>query len=330
MTDHSDRSIVAERLARYFSDVKAVDGIDLSIPSGSIFGFLGPNGSGKSTTVKVLATILAPTTGSVRVAGLDITRQQQEVRARIGVALQEVGLDPLMTSREMLVLQGRLFQMPASEAKATAERLLRAVGLDEVDPRKRVGQYSGGMKRRLDLALALVNDPEILFLDEPTTGLDPSSRLAIWEEVRRLNKDLGMTIFLTTQYLEEADRLADEVAIIDRGRVVAQGPPQELKKQIGNDSVSLTFASPEVARQADVVLASLCPDRQVSGRELLCYFAAAADRLPGLVRALDEAGIQLDGLTLSQPTLDDVFLRATGQRMAQKAETAPAAEKNEP
>jgi ABC-2 type transport system ATP-binding protein len=316
---------VAEGLARYFSDLRAVDGIDLSIPSGSIFGFLGPNGSGKSTTVKVLATILAPSAGKVRVAGFDVTRQQQEVRARIGVALQEVGLDPLMTAREMLVLQCRLFQMPMPEAKATAERLLKAVGLDEVDPKKRVGQYSGGMRRRLDLALALVNDPDILFLDEPTTGLDPSSRLAIWDEVRRLNKDLGMTIFLTTQYLEEADRLADEVAIIDRGRVVAQGPPRELKKQIGNDAVSLTFSSPDVARRADAVLASLCPDRQVSGPELLCYFVAAADSLPGLVRALDDAGIQLEGLTLSQPTLDDVFLRATGQRMAAKAEAPQGA-----
>jgi ABC-2 type transport system ATP-binding protein len=207
-----DRSIVAQGIARYYGDVKAVDGVDLSIGSGQIFGFLGPNGSGKTTLVKVFATILAPTAGTARVAGFDVVEDQQEVRSRIGVALQEVGLDPLMTAREMLVLQSRLFTTSAVDAQATAERLLVTVGLADVDRKKRVGQYSGGMKRRLDLALALVNDPDVLFLDEPTTGLDPVSRLAIWEEVRRLNEDLGMTIFLTTQYLEEADKLANEQA----------------------------------------------------------------------------------------------------------------------
>jgi ABC-2 type transport system ATP-binding protein len=313
-----DRSISAEGLARYFAGVKAVDGVDLRVESGGIFGFLGPNGSGKTTTVKVLTTILAPTAGTARVGGFDVTKDQQKVRERIGVALQEVGLDPLMTAREMLILQSRLFGKGSADASPTAERLLRAVGLDDVDPKKRVGQYSGGMKRRLDLALALVNDPDILFLDEPTTGLDPASRMAIWEEVRRLNTELGMTIFLTTQYLEEADKLADEVAIIDRGKIVAQGSPRDLKKQIGNEAVGLTFASPEQAARADTVVAPLCPTRQLSGRELVCYFTAAADKLAGLVRALDDAGIGLEGLTMSEPTLDDVFLRATGQRMAVK------------
>jgi ABC-2 type transport system ATP-binding protein len=314
----TDRSIAAEGLARYFADTKAVDGVDLHVESGGIFGFLGPNGSGKTTTVKVLTTILAPTAGTARVGGFDVTKDQQEVRARIGVALQEVGLDPLMTAREMLTLQSRLFGADSAAASSTAERLLRAVGLDDVDKKKRVGQYSGGMRRRLDLALALVNDPDILFLDEPTTGLDPASRMAIWEEVRRLNQELGMTIFLTTQYLEEADRLAGEVAIIDRGKIVAQGSPRDLKKQLGNEAVSLTFASAEQATRADAVVAPLCPSRQLSGRELLCYFGAAADKLAGLVRALDEAGIGLEGLSMSEPTLDDVFLRATGSRMALK------------
>ena len=318
MATSTDRSIVAEGLARYFADTKAVDGVDLHVESGGIFGFLGPNGSGKTTTVKVLTTILAPTAGTARVGGFDVTKDQQEVRARIGVALQEVGLDPLMTALEMLTLQSRLFGADSAAAASTAERLLRAVGLDDVDRKKRVGQYSGGMRRRLDLALALVNDPDILFLDEPTTGLDPASRMAIWEEVRRLNQELGMTIFLTTQYLEEADRLAGEVAIIDRGKIVAQGAPRDLKKQIGNEAVSLTFASAEQATKADAVVAPLCPSRQLSGRELLCYFGAAADKLAGLVRALDEAGIGLEGLSMSEPTLDDVFLRATGSRMALK------------
>jgi ABC-2 type transport system ATP-binding protein len=316
-----DRSIVAQGIARYYGDVKAVDGVDLSIGSGQIFGFLGPNGSGKTTLVKVFATILAPTAGTARVAGFDVVEDQQEVRSRIGVALQEVGLDPLMTAREMLVLQSRLFTTSAADAQATAERLLVTVGLADVDRKKRVGQYSGGMKRRLDLALALVNDPDVLFLDEPTTGLDPVSRLAIWEEVRRLNEDLGMTIFLTTQYLEEADKLAGEVAIIDRGKIVAQGSPQKLKKEIGNEVVTLTFASRDLAERAGASLAILAPERQLSGRELLCYFSAAAEKLAGLVRALDEAGIPLEGLTLNEPTLDDVFLRATGQRLTGREET---------
>jgi ABC-2 type transport system ATP-binding protein len=214
------------------------------------------------------------------------------------------------------VLQARLFVADGMEARAKAERLLITVGLDDVAAGKRVEQFSGGMKRRLDLALALVNDPSVLFLDEPTTGLDPASRLAIWEEIRRLNRELGMTIFLTTQYLEEADKLADEVAIIDRGKIVAQGSPRALKKEFGDEVVTLTFASPDSAERAEATLAALAPARRRSGRELVCYFSAAADRLAGLVRALDEAGIALVGLTLSQPSLDDVFLKATGLRMA--------------
>jgi ABC-2 type transport system ATP-binding protein len=315
-----DRSIVAEGIVRHFADVRAVDGVDLNIPSGRIFGFLGPNGSGKSTMVKMLSTILAPTAGSARVAGFDVAKDQAQVRSRIGVALQDVGLDMLMTARELLVLQSRLFGSGAAAARDAADRLLSTVGLIEVDPKKRVGQYSGGMKRRLDLALALVNNPKILFLDEPTTGLDPVSRRGIWEEVRRLNVEEGMTIFLTTQYLEEADRLADEVAIIDRGKIVAQGSPSVLKKEIGNEVVTLTFASPQSAERAVEALGGLAPATRLSGRELLCYFSAAADKLPGLVRALDGAGIALEGLSLAEPTLDDVFLRATGQRMAVQEE----------
>jgi ABC-2 type transport system ATP-binding protein len=311
-----DRSIYATGIARYFGEVKAVDGVDLAIGSGEVFGFLGPNGSGKTTMVRMLTTILAPTEGSARVAGFDVTKDQQQVRARIGVALQEVGLDLLMTAREMLLLQSRLFGADPATAAKTAARLLRTVGLDEVDPKKRVGQYSGGMKRRLDLALALVNDPLALFLDEPTTGLDPVSRSAVWEEVRRLNTERGMTIFLTTQYLEEADKLADRVAIINRGRIVAEGSPRGLKKEIGEEVVTLSFSSGEAAARAEVVLADLAPARRLADRELLCYFAAAAARLPELVRVLDDAGVALEGISISEPTLDDVFLRATGHRMA--------------
>jgi ABC-2 type transport system ATP-binding protein len=317
-----DRSIWAEGLTREFADLRAVEGVDLTIPSGQIFGFLGPNGSGKTTTVRMLTTILKPTAGSARVAGFDVSKDQGQVRERVGVALQEVGLDGLMTAREMLVLQARLFRSDRDGARATAERLLDTVGLQDVDPKKRVSQFSGGMKRRLDLALALVHDPLVLFLDEPTTGLDPASRNAIWEEVRRLNSEQGMTIFLTTQYLEEADRLASEVAIIDRGKIVVQGAPRELKKAIGNEVVTLSFASQEVAQRAATALERLCPDRRLAGTELLCYFATAAGKLPELVRTLDEAGVDLEGLTVSEPTLDDVFLQATGHRMSLKAEAA--------
>jgi ABC-2 type transport system ATP-binding protein len=312
----ADRSIVAQGLVRRFEDMTAVAGIDLDIGSGRIFGFLGPNGSGKSTTVKMLTTILAPTSGTARVAGFDVTQDQGQVRACIGVALQEVGLDSLMTPRELLRLQAKLFGADKDSAREAAGRLLDKVGLGDLNPKKRVGQLSGGMKRRLDLALALVNEPDILFLDEPTTGLDPASRLQIWEEVRRLNRQEGMTIFLTTQYLEEADRLADEVAVIDKGKIVAQGSPSALKKSIGNEVVTLSFASAELAGRAAAALRSIASEQRVADSDLLCYFAAAADKLPRIVRTLDEADIPLQGLRLTEPTLDDVFLRATGERLA--------------
>ncbi len=259
--------IEVQTLTRRFGELRAVDEVDLSIPSGQIFGFLVPNGAGKSTLVRVLTTILAPTSGSAHVAGFDVTREGGKVRRAIGVALQDVGLDPLMTGRELLVLQARLFGDSGSQARATSERLLALVDLADVDPDKRSGDYSGGMRRRLDLALALVHDPRILFLDEPTTGLDPASRVAIWDEVRRLNHEKGMTIFLTTQYLEEADRLADQVAIISQGKIVARGTPAELKKGLGDEVVEVTLVTPEDAARADRVLAALTADRRSTGRD---------------------------------------------------------------
>lgn len=311
-----DRSIVAEQLSRVFGQQLAVDSVDLEVPSGRVFGFLGPNGAGKSTVVRMLTTILAPTTGSARVAGFDVGRDGDEIRLRIGVALQDIGLDPLMTAQELLILQGRLFGMSAHDATLTALRMLKTVGLDQVDPKKRLGQYSGGMKRKLDLALALVHDPLILFLDEPTTGLDPSSRASVWEEVSRLNREEGMTIFLTTQYLEEADRLAEDLAIIDNGRIVASGSPSALKQQLGSEVVGLNFESPEVAARAQDALAGIGETTQLSGSELLAYFSVAAPMVPVIVRRLDEQSVPLVGLTLTKPTLDDVFLRATGQRLS--------------
>ena len=310
-----ERGILVEQLSRRFGDLRAVDAVDLQIPSGEIFGFLGPNGAGKSTLVKMLATILAPTSGRAVVAGFDVRRQQGKVRRAIGVALQEVGLDPLMTARELIVLQAQLFGTSTGVARDTAERLLATVGLADIDPKKRIGDYSGGMKRRLDLALALAHDPRVLFLDEPTTGLDPASRIDIWDEVRRLNSQQGMTIFLTTQYLEEADRLADRVAIIDHGQIVAIGTPAELKRGRGEEVVELSFETPDDAERAAAVLADATPQCRLGDGGLRCYFPVAAHEVPGLVRALDQASIPLRGLTIDRPTLDDVFLRATGQSM---------------
>jgi ABC-2 type transport system ATP-binding protein len=328
-SDGADRSITAEALRRDFGQLHAVDGVDLEVPGGQIFGFLGPNGAGKSTLVKILTTILNATGGRATVGGYDVAKQGGKVREAIGVALQDVGLDPLMTARELLMLQSELFGTPRDEARTIAERLLRTVDLDDVDPKKRSGAYSGGMKRRLDLALALVHDPRILFLDEPTTGLDPASRAAIWEEVRRLNDELGMTIFLTTQYLEEADRLADRIAIINKGRIVAQGTPEELKREVGDEVVELQFGSREDAVRAFDALGRVAPNRQAANRELRLYFARAAENVPELVRALDGAGIRLQGLTIEQPSLDDVFLRVTGESLEHEvdeaAEDVPAA-----
>jgi len=310
-----DRSITAAALRRDFGELRAVDRVDLDIPGGQIFGFLGPNGAGKSTLVKMLTTILAPTSGSARVGGYDVAREGGKVRQTIGVALQDVGLDPIMTGRELLVLQARLFGDGRSEAQRRADRLLRTVGLDDVDPKKRARAYSGGMRRRLDLALALVHDPRILFLDEPTTGLDPASRAAIWQEVRRLNQEHGMTIFLTTQYLEEADQLADRIAIINHGRIAAEGTPDELKRQVGDEVVELAFADDEQAARAEEVLAAVAPIRQAAGHEVRLYFPRAAENVPELIRTLDAVGLQPTGLLVTQPSLDDVFLRITGEEL---------------
>jgi ABC-2 type transport system ATP-binding protein len=315
-TRGGDRSITAASLHRDFGELRALDGVDLEVPDGQIFGFLGPNGAGKSTLVKILTTILAPTSGSARVGGFDVVREGGRVRQTIGVALQDVGLDPIMTGRELLVLQARLFGNGRQEAQRRADRLLKTVGLDDVDPKKRARAYSGGMRRRLDLALALVHDPSILFLDEPTTGLDPASRAAIWEEVRRLNEERGMTIFLTTQYLEEADQLVDRLAIINHGRIAAEGTPGELKRQVGDEVVELAFADDAEAARAEAALTGVAPSRQAAGHELRLYFPRAAESVPELIRTLDAAGVQPSGLLVKQPSLDDVFLRITGEELA--------------
>ncbi len=315
----SNREIVVENLVKkYNGSVTAVDDISFRVEAGQIFGFLGPNGAGKSTAIKILTTLALPTAGRATVGGYDVVHEAGRVRAIAGVALQEIGLDPLMKSRELLTLQGQLFGMSRGQARQRAEELLRLVRLEDAVDR-RVGKYSGGMRRRLDLALALVHQPEILFLDEPTTGLDPASRRDVWEEVRRLNERLGMTIFLTTQYLEEADELADNIAIIDRGQIVAEGSPAALKASLSAESINVTFRDEAAAEQALAALGDLAARFQQDRRVLRLYLNHAAEVLPRVVSRLQGADLEPIALTLTQPTLDDVFLAVTGQRFQSSA-----------
>ena len=304
--------IVAERLVRRFGEVTAVDGIDLEVRAGEIFGFLGPNGAGKSTAVRMLTTLLRPTSGTARVAGHDVVRQADAVRRNIGVALQDAAIDPLMTGRELLALQAVLYGIPRAESRGRTEELLERVGLTAAADR-RVGTYSGGMRRRLDLALSLIHRPMVLFLDEPTTGLDPTSRVALWEEVRRLNRE-GTTVMLTTQYLEEADQLADSVAIIDQGRIVRLGTPAELKSVVREPSLLVTVpvAQQEAARGVLARFGDLRPGAE--GR-LRVGLRGGAATVTDVVRALDDAGVRLQHLELHEPSLDDVFADATGHRL---------------
>ena len=312
----AEQDIYVEDLAKsYPGGVYAVDGVSFQVESGKIFGFLGPNGAGKSTTIKILTTLSLPSSGRAVVGGYDVVSQAQEVRRIAGVALQDIGIDPLMKPVELLSLQGELFGENRTQARERAYELLALVRLtDAID--RRVGTFSGGMRRRLDLAMALVHEPQILFLDEPTTGLDPASRRDVWEEVRRLNRTLGMTIFLTTQYLEEADELADVVAIIDRGKIVAEGSPTRLKTALGGESINLAFESQELATKAAAELVNF-GDRIQSDRDVLrLYFEKAAGKIPEVMSRLAEAGLNPISLTLTQPTLDDVFLQITGQRLS--------------
>ena len=302
-------TIEAEKLVREFKKgPRAVDGVDLHVDPGEIYGFLGPNGAGKSTTVLMLTTLLPPTAGTARVAGYDVVRDGPHVRAAIGAALQEAALDGLLTGREHLRLQASLQALPRAERRARADELLERVGLMEAADRKVKG-YSGGMKRRLDLAMALVHRPRVLFLDEPTTGLDPQSRSALWTEVARLAREDGVTVFLTTQYLEQADVLADRVGIIDHGHIVAEGTPAALKAQVGRPTVEALPADPRIAD----VLARF-GDPVPSAKGVAVRLAGHAD-LAGIVRALDSENLQVENLQLHQPSLDDVFLAKTGRSL---------------
>ncbi len=316
-------AIVVAGLERAFDEVKAVQGVDLEVGEGEIYGFLGPNGAGKTTTVRMLTTLLLPTGGQATVAGHDVVAEARAVRASIGVALQEAALDPLMTGRELIRLQATLQGLPTAEGRRRADDLLERVDLVAAADR-RIGGYSGGMKRRLDLAAALVHEPRVLFLDEPTTGLDPVSRKTIWEEVRDLN-DEGTTVFLTTQYLEEADQLADNVGIIDNGRIVAEGTPESLKAEIGNPHIQLQIAAGSIAEAEEVCarVGKLLPP--TDARTVLVEVANGAADIPPTVRALDEAGIGVESLELVRPTLDDVFVAKTGYHLEKEDEAGQEA-----
>jgi ABC-2 type transport system ATP-binding protein len=295
------------------SVVEAVKGIDLQVEAGQTYGFLGPNGAGKSTTVHMLTTLLPPTSGMARVAGYDVVSEGSHVRAAIGAALQEAALDPLLTGREHLRLQASLQALPRGERNQRADELIARVGLTHAADRK-VRGYSGGMKRRLDLAMALVHRPSVLFLDEPTTGLDIQSRTALWDEVARLAREDDVTVFLTTQYLEEADVLADRVGIIDRGHIVAEGTTDELKAEVGRPTVEAVPSDPEEAGRLAEILARF-GDRCGSTKGVAVRLETGETDLADVVRALDEAGIEVANLWLHQPTLDDVFLAKTGRSL---------------
>jgi ABC-2 type transport system ATP-binding protein len=307
-------AIRCQSVVREFAGVAAVNGVDLDVEAGEIYGFLGPNGAGKSTTVRMLCTLLAPTSGTASVAGFDVVEQPGEVRLRIGAALQEAALDPRQTGAELLLLQGRLYGLTRADARRRVDELGQLIDLGEALDR-RIGTYSGGMKRRLDLAAALIHNPDILFLDEPTTGLDPVSRAVVWEEVRRLNRDLGMTVFLTTQYLEEADALAGRVGIIDHGGIVAEGTPADLKRAIGSDMIVARVDGDARSVCAAVEHLDGVLGVEAHGNEMMVSTGDGPATISAVAVALSQCGVPIRDLTLRTPTLDDVFLELTGTRI---------------
>ena len=306
-------AIEAQGLVREFGSLRAVDGVDLEVRRGEIYGFLGPNGAGKTTVIRMLVTLLAPTGGSITVAGYDVMRQPDLVRSRIGVALQDAALDNKQTGRELLRLQGQLYGLRRREIDRRIDELSDLVDIGDAMKRK-IGTYSGGMKRRLDLAAALIHHPEVLFLDEPTTGLDPLSRSRIWEEVREINESMEVTIFLTTQYMEEADALAERVGIINHGKLAVQGAPSELKRERGSDLIVARLEG-----DASVALEALAGIPSVTaiethGNEVTVSVSNGASVISAVALRLNEEGLAVEELTLRTPTLDDVFLHVTGVR----------------
>jgi ABC-2 type transport system ATP-binding protein len=319
-----DCAIEAHQLVKTYAvrgkkrGIRALDGLDLSVPRGMIYGLLGPNGAGKSTTVKILTSLARPDSGTARVAGIDVLARPGQVRQVIGVVAQRSGADPTATGRENLMLQGRLYGLRGAAVAARADELLAHFGLTEAAGRL-VRTYSGGMQRRLDVALGLMHRPAVLFLDEPTTGLDPESRTAMWQEIARLAGREGMTVLLTTHYLEEADRLASRLAIVDRGRVVASGTPDELKGELRGDVVQVELPADADASLVRGVLASLpeVRDLVIAGRDVSARSDNGAAAVPLVLAGLQQAGIHATSVAVARPSLDDVYLRNTGRRYSE-------------
>ena len=296
-------------------DVEAVKDVSFQVNQGEIFGILGPNGAGKSTTILMLTTLLRITSGEGVIQGFDVEKRDKDVRKKIGIALQDTGVDNILTGRELFYTTARLWGFSKEEAEKKTNELLNLVGISEAAD-QRVKTYSGGMKRRLDLGLSLVHSPEVLFLDEPTTGLDPGSRRVLWDEIKRL-RDSGVTIILTTQYLEEADELADRISIIDQGLVVAEGSPDELKSLVGGDVITFSFKDEESVLTAQ----SLIEDSEIENTDLRVTVEDGAKRIPPLFAMLSENNIEVVSVSASKPTLDDVFLQVTGYRLEGAEET---------
>jgi ABC-2 type transport system ATP-binding protein len=307
----------SDLVKEYRGGVRALDGVSFEVGAGEVFALLGPNGAGKTTIVRILTTLSTATAGTAQVAGYDVTREPGMVRAQIGVVSQQSGVYPAATGRENLVLQGRLFGMSGRELKARIDQLLAIVGLTEAADRYTT-TYSGGMTRRLDIAIGLIHRPRVLFLDEPTTGLDPEVRVAMWDEIRRLAADEGLTILLTTHYLEEADRLAGRLAILDRGRIVTQGTPEGLKSELRGDAIALELrnGSPETAVRDVLARVAGIDEVRFDDRTVHLRVAAGATALPGVLSALDSRGIAVAAATVARPSLDDVYLRHTGRSFA--------------
>jgi ABC-2 type transport system ATP-binding protein len=307
----------------YGKGIIAVDGISFTVKKGEIFGFLGPNGAGKSTTIKILTTLLEKTSGTVEIDGLDVDKDQAQVRRIIGYSSQEVGVDDDLTAKENLLLQCSFYHIPKEKAKEKVKELLQTVRLAEAANRK-LSTFSGGMRKRLDLASALVSDPKVLFLDEPTTGLDPQSRKDIWDYIIKLNRQ-GMTIFLTTQYMDEADLLAERLCIVDQGKIVAEGTPTELKAQVGADKITLHFrlddkvgcdkARQLVTKISGVVDVGQCSEGLISENGLTIMVKNGSSIATQVIRLLDSEGVNVEQLNLSNPTLDEVFLKLTGKTL---------------
>ncbi len=320
---HDQKAVIDVRnlVKVYAGGTRAVDGIDFAVRKGEFFGFLGPNGAGKSTSLKILSTLLKKTSGTVTVAGYDVDRDQEQIRRSVGVAMQTAGLDDLAKAHDFLTLQGRLYGLSSVEARARSTELLEFIGLSNV-AQKKIGTFSGGMRRRLDLVATLVHRPSVLFLDEPTTGLDPQSRNTVWDYLRRLNAEDGVTVILTTQMMDEADRLCERLAIIDRGTIVAEGSPRTLKGEIGGDVVTILLTQPESGEERDVLsrraqeLADQQPYVTATARVqdgLAVTVPDGGAAVPGLMRLLADNDVPVSNLSVSSPTLDDVFLQHTGR-----------------